>query len=275
MTIEKVFGIDRVTVQRLIDATKDMTHKKTGDNRFQQTKVFLFDEYAVLKMQNINVRNVVTQDTDLKHLEMLTETLLALKSKGVNVVPILAFRSDGGNGYIIQQRANGSELYDRERMSDKDYIMERVRLLASVTQKHYDKFVADAIEIMSVGVLIDFMGKDNFFYHEATGFQFIDLNAHFDYVYGITDAKQPADTIAAWNCFLPCYFDTAPNYRDTVSALLSKVIDEERAVLRGYNRIIFAKCKAAIYNNGIPDEMVDEIIANERFIPQKQQLELI
>lgn len=275
MIIEKYFGIDRETAQQMINATKNMTHEKSGDNGFQNTKVFLFDEYAVLKMQNMNFRNVTNQDTDLKHLEKLAETLLDLAKEGVNVVPILAFRSDDGNGYIIQQRAKGAELYDRDRMSAMDYIMERVRLLSNAPQKHFDKFVDDTVEIINAGVLIDFMGKDNFFYHEAIGFQFIDLNAHFDYVYGHTDAKPPADIIAAWNCFLPCYFDEVPSYHDTVSALLSKLSDKERAVLREHNRSIFKKCRIAMLNNKITNETVNEIIADERFIPQKHLLELV
>lgn len=65
MIIEKYFGIDRETVQQMIEATKTMTNEKSGDNGFQNTKVFLFDEYAVLKMQNMNFRNVTTPDTDL------------------------------------------------------------------------------------------------------------------------------------------------------------------------------------------------------------------
>jgi hypothetical protein len=36
---------------------------------------------------------------------------------------------------------------------------------------------------MDTGVLVDSAGKDNFFYDETIGFQFIDLNAHDDYIY--------------------------------------------------------------------------------------------
>jgi hypothetical protein len=42
---------------------------------------------------------------------------------------------------------------------------------------------------MDAGVIVDFVGKDNFFYHETIGFQFIDLNAHDDYEYGLSDKK--------------------------------------------------------------------------------------
>ena len=194
MTIEKHFGIDRETAQKMITATESMKSEKSGDNGFQNTKVFLFDEYAVLKMQNMNFRNVTNQDTDLKHLERLAVTFLDLKAQGVNVVPILAFQSDDGNGYIIQLRAKGAELYDRDRVSDKEYIIERIDQLSNAPQVHLDKFVADAIKIMDAGAIVDFVGKDNFFYDETVGFQFIDLNAHYDHEYGIGE-KFPADAI--------------------------------------------------------------------------------
>ena len=276
MIIKKYFGIDRESAQQMITATESMKNEKSGDNGFQNTKVFLFDEYAVLKMQNMNFRNVTNQDTDLKHLERLAVTLLDLQAQGVNVVPILAFQSDNGNGCIIQPRAKGAELYDRNKVSDKDYIIGRVKLLSDAPQEHFDKFVADAIKIIDIGVIVDFVGKDNFFYDEITGFQFIDLNAHYDYEYGIGE-KFTADVIkqiAAYNCFLPCYYDTVPQHRDTVSKIFSELTDKEHALLKERNRTIFSKCKTALLNNGISDEMINEIISNDRFIPQSQQLGL-
>jgi len=58
MTIEKYFGIDKKLAGQMIEATQNMTNEKSGDNGFQNTKVFLFGEYAVLKTQNMNFRNV-------------------------------------------------------------------------------------------------------------------------------------------------------------------------------------------------------------------------
>lgn len=274
MMIEKYFAIDCKTAQQMINSTKNMISEKSGNNGFQNTKVFLFDEYAILKMQNINFRNGTIQDPDLNHLSKLSMTLLDLQAKGVNVVPILAFQSENGNGYIIQPRAKGAELYDREKANDKEYIMERVELLSNVPQEHYDKFVADTIEIVDAGVLVDFAGKDNFFYDKAIGFQFIDLNAHYDYEYGLTDLKPKGKQVAAYGCFLPCYFDTVPQYRDTVTKLLSELDDHERIVLTECNQKIFEKCKAAMINNGISEETIYGIISDERFIPQKTQLGL-
>lgn len=275
MITESYFGIERDAAQQMIAETKNMANDQSGDNVFQSTKVFLFDEYAVLKMQNIIFRNVETKDPDLKHLERLSRTLLVLQAEGINVVPILAFQSENGNGYIIQQRAKGAELYDRNKMSDKNYILERVELLSNIPQEHFDKFVIDAIKIIDAGVLIDFVGKDSFFYHQNIGFQFIDLNAHFDYEYGLSDARPQVEQIVAWNCFLPCYFDTVPKYRDTVSKILPELTDKERVLLRKHNKNIFKKCKNAMMKNGIAEELICETIANERFIPQKQQLNLI
>lgn len=276
MLMEKYFGISRETAQGMIVATKDMVNAKSGDNGFQCTKTFLFDEYAVLQMKNINVRNIDTQDKDLKHLESISKTLLDLQTNGVNVVPILFFQSDDeGDGYVIQPRAKGEELYDRHKLSDKDYVQERVLYLSNAPQKHFDKFVADTIKIINAGLLIDFMGKDNFFYHEAEGFQFIDLITHHDFIYGLDDEEPQGKRTAVRRCFVPCYFDPAPQYRETVTKLLSELTGEERAVLMGHNKTIFIKCKTAMINNGITNEAIDEVIASKDLIPQSQQVGLL
>ena len=272
MIIENYFSINREIVQQMIDATKNMKNDKSGDNGFQNTKTFLFDEYAVLKMQNINFRNVTIEDTALMHLERLAKTLLDLQKKDVNVVPILAYQSDDGDGYIIQPRAKGAELYDRDKVSDKDYVLKRVELLSNASQEHFDKFVADTAKITDAGVIIDFIGKDNFFYHDTIGFQFIDLNAYYDYEYGLNNVKPQVEQVAVYGCFLPCWFDTVPKYRDTVSKILSELSDKERALLREHNRTIYEKCKTAMINNGIAKEMISEIITSEKFIPQMRQL---
>ena len=73
---------------------------------------------------------------------------------------------------------------------------------------------------------------------------------------------------------MPCYFDTVPQHRDTVSRVFSKLTDNERNLLKERNGTIFIKCKAALLNNGISEEMINEIISSDRFIPQNQQLEL-
>ena len=280
MIIEKYFGIDREAALQMIEATNNMTSEKSGDNGFQNTKVFLFDEYAVLKMQNINVRNVATQDADLKHLERLSETLLELQAKGVNVIPILAFQSDDGNGYIIQKRAKGIELYDRDKLNDKNYVLERVEFFSNVPQEHYDKFFADAMRIIDAGVIVDCVGKDNFFYHKVIGFQFVDLNAHDDYEYGLSNEKPQGSKAAFISCFLPLshcpfYFISMPKHSEMVSNLLSDMTDEDHSVLQEHNKIIFGKCRTASINNGIADEVVNEWITSHKFILKMQQLDLL
>ena len=282
MMIEKYFGIERETAQQMIEATLCMTNEKSGDNAFQDTKVFLFDEYAVLKMQNINFRGVDTQDTDLKHLKWLSKTLLDLQAKGVNVIPIVAFQSDDGNGYIIQQRAKGTELYDRDRLNDKNYVLERVEFLSNAPQEHFDKFVTDAIKIMDAGVVIDSAGKDNFFYDATIGFQFIDLNELYGFIYGLDgeDEKPNSKKYVFMKCFLPlshCPYPFAdmPKYSEIVSQLISELTDKERIALREHNKTILEKCKSAAINNGIAEEIVNEWITSHKFILKMQQLELL
>ena len=280
MIIEKYFGIDCEAAQQMIEATKNMASEKHGDNGFQNTKVFLFDEYAVLKMQNINVRNVETQDTDLKHLERLSKTLLDLQEQGVNVVPILAVQSDDGKGYIIQQRAKGIELYDRDNLNDKNYVLERTKFFSNVPQEHFDKFIADTIRIIDEGIIVDSVGKDNFFYHEAIGFQFIDLNSHDDYEYGLSNEKPQSNKIAFLKCFLPlshcpCYFVSMPKYSEMVLHLLSELTDEEHNALKEYNKTIFEKCQIASKNNGIIDEIISGWITSHEFILKMQEVGLL
>ena len=275
MLIEEYFTMDCKAVQQMITATKNMQNQKSGNNNFQDTKVFLFDNYAVLKMRNINFRNVDTQDPDLAHLKRLSQTLSDLHTKGINAVPIVAYVSDNGNGYIVQQKAQGAEVYDREAITDKDYVIRRVELLSKAPQAHFDKFIADAIAIMNAGVLVDFMGKDNFFYDENIGFQFIDLNAHADYVYGLVTEKPAVDVMAIWCGFIPCYFDVKPTCRDTVTKILSEMTAHECALLSQQNRSVFRKCRTAMSNNGLLEDVINAVIENEKFIPQKQLLKLL
>lgn len=286
MVIEKYFGIDPKLAKQMMEATNGMTNEKSGDNGFQNTKVFLFDEYAVLKTQNMDFRNVTNHDPDLKHLERLSRTLLDLRAQGVNVVPILAFWSGDGDGYIIQPRAKGTELYDRDKLhsGDKGYVLERVGFLSDVPQGHFDKFVADTTKIHDADIIIDFVGKDNFFYDEKVGFQFVDLNAHFDYEYEPNAVKPQGrgkhSGIAFLSCFMPlshcpCYFATMPKYGDIVSKLLSELGDGERMELKENNRRIFEKCKTAALNNGIAEELINETVAGHKFILQMQHLDLL
>lgn len=269
MRSTKTFGVPRETMRQQIAQTKGMQHSKSGSNNTYATRVFLFDEYALLKMKNIRLRNVATRDCRLKQLSNVAQTLLALQAKGVNVVPILAFRSDG---YILQKRAMGEELYDNGQLQNKQYVLRRVETLAAASQAQYNQFVADTIQILDAGLLIDFRGKDNFFYHEQVGFQFVDLNAHNDFVYGLTDEKPQTLPLAAWHCFLPCYFDAVPDYRNTVTPLLAQLTTAERAALTQQNKTILAKCKTALQNNGATEEILRETFANEHFAPQLRQL---
>lgn len=135
---------------------------------------------------------------------------MGLKEQGVAVVPILGYcvepNSENGNGYIIQSRAKGEELYDDSIMkkyyvskphfaylsSDTDakkYVISRTNLISKVPQNHFDKFIKDIIVLLNNDILIDFNGKSNFFYDDTDGFQFIDLDSHTDYKYGLVENK--------------------------------------------------------------------------------------
>lgn len=109
---EKYFYIESEKARGLLSQITQMKAAKRGVDRH----VFFIGEYAVLTASKIKLRNVTTRDDDLAYFDELIKTLMDLKKQGVAVVPILGYSvdpdSENGNGYIIQSRAKGEELYD-------------------------------------------------------------------------------------------------------------------------------------------------------------------
>lgn len=278
---EKYFFIEPEKARELLSKVAEMKAAKCGIDRH----AFLIDEYAVLTATKIKLRNVTTYDADLAYFDELIITLMSLKKQGVAVVPILGYcvepDSENGKGYIIQSRAKGEELYDDSIMKEyyvsksnlsylssaadaKKYIVSRTNFISKVPQNHFDKFIRDIIILLDNDILIDFNGKSNFFYDEVEGFQFIDLDAHTDYKYGLVENKPEGKEIAAYYGFIPCHLAVAtkvlPNLALNEKAV-SKIGKKKIRQLAVDNKTIFEKCKTALLNNGISEKQLNNSLA--------------
>lgn len=164
--------------------------KQLNDNEFSKaggnSKCAIIDNFAILKTGNIPGHD----DSFAKMIEKLQE----LKNNGVNVVPVLGYcvtqfgdTSKYNNkrydkGYIVQEKASGSELLSYGAIRNKteeekhDSVLEYLKMLRKIPQEHFDKWVADYKSITDQKVMIDPSKESNFFYDEEKGFSFIDLN---------------------------------------------------------------------------------------------------
>lgn len=291
---EKYFYIDPEKARNLLGQAKKMSPAKRGIDR----QAYLIDEYAILSTTRLKRRNVIIQDNDLAYFDELVITLKRLREQGVLVVPILGYcydrESEKGDGYILQERAKGEELYDDAVLvkyyawaqenpgnvylsSDQDawaYLISRTNYISKIPQKHFDKFMADIISICDEDILIDVLAKSNFFYDETLGFQFIDLDSHTDYKYGRSKEKFDSRSICAYNGFAPCHIAAGSKVYAQL-ALDEKAMREEAGAAQGDittkldadaleklaedNRVIYEKCRAAMLANGITKKQLAEV----------------
>ena len=143
------------------------------------------------------------------------------------------------------------------------YVVTRTKTISEIPQEHFDKFVHDIMAISERNILIDFFGKSNFFYDSEFGFQFIDLNAHNDYKYGLIDYRYPVKEIATIFAFTPCHYSNKSKYLNNIALCdeaLSIFSKEALSQIAEWNKIIFEKCKVALGNNGISEEVVEPIL---------------
>lgn len=278
---EKYFYINPEKARKLLSQTKKMKATKNGVD----SHVYLIDKYAILTTSQIKLRNIETRDDDLAYFDELIGTLMNLYKQGVKVVPILGYcynpDSDEGDGYIFQKRAMGEELYDDAVMTafsvwahkypeqskhlssdanPDEYIMSRTNYISKAPQKHFDKFISDMIVILNNDIIIDFYGKSNFFYDNIEGFQYIDLDSHTDYKYGLVKEKPDSKKIVSFRGFMPCHFTGETKYlpfaiKEDVIFRLGK---NKLRQLKIDNKTIFEKCKAAILSNGVSKKQLEE-----------------
>lgn len=288
---EKYFDIDPLLARQLLDQAKKTKWSKRGFDRH----TYLIDDYAVLSTDRIKLRNVITRDDDLRYFDEIIETLLNLYHHGVSVVPILGYcydpNSEDGKGFIIQKRAKGLELFDDAvlinfeawaqsqpediylhcDMSDAEkiqYLLSRTQEISHVPQEHFDKFINDMICILEHDILIDCGGKSNFFYDADQGFQFIDLDAHNDYKYALTDQKPDIEKTVSICGFVPCLYAYGTKHFSSFAldehALLA-LTPCQRNNLAESNTVVFQKCIAALKHNGISESVLNKSLSMLKF----------
>ena len=284
--VEKYFHIDPHCAQNLLSQVETMKYSKNGIDR----RAFLFDDYVVLSTNRLKLRNVTTRDDDFVYFNQIIETLWDLHNHGVSVLPILGYcyepESEDGVGYIIQKRAIGSELYDdaviarfqtwskkdplniylHSNMSDTeavDYLVTRTHEISQIPQEHFDKFISDMIHILKKDLLIDCYGQSNFFYSHDIGFQFIDLDAHNDYKYGLTDQQPNIEELVCICAMTPCHYAVGTTLFSAVALdeeALQKLTHCQYQTLARDNCIIFQKCMNALQNNRILDKGIEKTL---------------
>ena len=285
--IEKYFYIDPSDARQLINQVEHMLWSKRGIDRH----AYLFDNHAVLSTNRLKLRNVTTRDDDLHYLDEIIETLFALHQKGVAVVPILGYCYDpdsaDGTGFVIQNRAKGHELFDdailaafqvwsqsqtetlylHSLLSQNEkieYLLSRTHLISQVPQYHFDKFVNDMLCILNHDILIDSFGQSNFFYDAEEGFQFIDLDAHNDYKYGLANKKPDIVEVVSFCGFVPCHYGMDTELYSPLAldehALLTLTSCQRRELAEA-NSTVFQKCIAALRQNGVPETVINKTLS--------------
>lgn len=279
--IEKYFYMDAGTAAELLAETLCMHPEKRGIDR----RAYLIGDYAVLSTGRLKLRNVETRDDDLTYLDGIIATLKRLHTDGVAVVPILGYCMDensaDGDGFMFQQKAKGREMYDdaiisrfqlwtqnisepylSSDLSDEaamEYLVARTEYLTGIPQAHFDKWISDLLRILREDILVDCNGQSNFFYDERAGFQFIDLDAHNDYRYGLTGMKPDVEEIACITGYTPCHCAQGTRAfapRALADGALAKLGRGNQIKLREANRAIFDMCQNALLNCGISRKKV-------------------
>ncbi len=288
---EKYPHIHAQTARALLKTASAMRPTSRGIDRH----ACLIGEYAVLSTGRLKLRNVDTRDDDLRYLDEIIETLWTLHASGIGAVPILGYCCDetdaDGCGWMIQQRAAGAELYDdaimtrfvawAQNRSDTyiscslddaqamQYLLRRTGEIAAAPQAHFDKFIRDALAILRQDILIDFNASSNFFYDSDVGFQFIDLDAHNDFRYGLADEAPDPEEVVARGGFIPCHLAADTKLFSHIALdehALSILSDRQLAQLAADNRAIFTKCHAALRKSEIPEAMINHALEQLRFL---------
>ena len=152
----------------LIDRFINSASKKPDKNGTNK-KCFLFKDYALLygffKEERLN---------------QIIQISSELKDKGVFILPTLEYKVDipsdklgKSKGFLLQQRAEGEELYHRG-MSAPEY-RKRLKEIAQLDHHKLDKFIDDWLSITASGLRVDPSRCENFFYLNGK-ISFVDLN---------------------------------------------------------------------------------------------------
>ena len=253
------YHIDEKVAEDLIARTEKSGYEKSGAN----SKASTVGKYVVLKAGNIPLVQTDKFPASVVPFDVVIEKLWQLEKQGGNAVPILGYcfdpeksrkifkdgnktsiRSSYGKGYIIQHRAPGQEMWERERMGEKEYIVRRTKTFADAPQEQFDKFVADYMAILDAGIMVDYSKRENFFYDEEKGFSFIDLNFMLN-----KKQRESKYNLLSKYCTMP-----ANSFVLASSPAVARMTDAEYHALLDDNRAVFEKCKKAIVANGLATE---------------------
>ncbi len=251
MLIEHFPYINEYFAKQLIFFANNMT---TFNRSGKHNDVIFFDNYVVLKTKQYD--SIVIKDdekfqTENNLFNKVIKILHDLRNNGVNVVPILGYacipevhdKITYGLGYVLQPKASGNEMYNEKFLTQKKYLLSQTKVLANASQSHYDKFVADVLEILKTRLWVDHLHKDNFFYDKQNGFSFIDINKF------LTKTEQAREMKFIDRCFF------SPCLNVLTDEMLLGFSENEFFELIGNNQKIFHKCKNAILNKQIMSEI--------------------
>lgn len=158
--------------------------------------------------------------------------------------------------YYSWAQNNSHSNYLSSNIDAYNYILKRTSDISKIPQKHFDKFISDIIILCDNDILIDFNGKSNFFYEENEGFQFIDLDSHTDYKYGLNTQKYDSRKIAVIGGFTPCHLSSDTKIFSHLALdpkAISEICSSDLKQLSYHNELIFQKCRLALLNNGIAE----------------------
>lgn len=242
-------------IDSIIKIAEEQESSAHGSNK----KCFLIDDYALLK-----------QSFRTEEIESIMRITEELEEKGISVARTLDYKvlsqsvrnwdTDKNvlvsEGYVLQERAQGTPLLDRTNWNDenKRYQLDYLRQIDSISregQEFFDSFVNGWIEIQKSGIRIDPSKPGNFIYEQGKGITFIDL--------GLTDKETDMSTqvyeqlavILNLNAYNKCY----PEIQEAVQKRLD---------------VIIGKYRDAILTHGIDSSIVDEII--EAKTPRRREV---
>ena len=243
------------TIDSIIEIAENQESNAYGSNK----KCFLIGDYALLK------QSFTTEEIDA--IMRITE---ALEEKGVSVARTLDYKVINqslqnwnadrnvlvSEGYVLQQRAQGTPLLDRTNWNDENqsYQLDYLRQIDSISredQDFFDSFVNGWLEIQKSGIRIDPSKPGNFIYEQGKGITFIDL--------GLADKEtdmhiQVHEQLAAI-LNLSAYYKCYPEIQESVQRRFDSII---------------GKFRNAALTNGIDSSIVDEII--ETKVPRKREV---
>jgi len=163
--------------EKMIEVSINDLIEKVGKNSCAtvhgRPACYVFDNIVLLKYDNYRL-----VESDI--LQTMEKMEVAQKS-GASFASILEYcisstdERGKSTGYIMQERAEGSAVFDYTGESSLQNYRNAIISFAEMPQTHFDKLVKDFIELERLGVSIDVGNSGNFFYDKEKGFTFIDL----------------------------------------------------------------------------------------------------